>query len=230
MFEGVPIKDRVFSAPSQDTENQNKIMIAELNEFLAHAAPVMEWPEGLHVKIFENVRQSTSVQRAQKNWEGLTLMGVAASFLLLLSLGWNAAPNLRRRAAVTIPTVPIAVASSLTTAAPLADIPAVPLPEAGLTPIALGTASSSTTPSVPAAPLRRREVRHSRARKPARRPRMGDHFVAQDRVVGMAKGMAKKTSTKKPPLRRPAQPTTTSEVMQPADMRSTPVKRITDLK
>ncbi len=74
------------------SDNLGKAMMAELNAFLA-SAPAVERPDGFYGKVYENVRQSASVARARKNWEGLSLAGIAAAFVGLVALGWFAAPD-----------------------------------------------------------------------------------------------------------------------------------------
>jgi hypothetical protein len=195
-------------------ENLSGDLIAELNAFLAHA-PVMERPDGLHVRILENMRHSASAERARKNWEGLTLAGVAAGLVLLLAFGWFAAPSRPR---------PLAAAG---TPAVRAAAPAV-LPEAS----ALRVASESLRPvgltmhtaSVPRQLVARgqRFVRHRRPK-----PTIQDDLVARDVVMSTIR-----RSAAKPWPTRSAQPTTTSELIQPPAMRSAPakIKIITDLK
>ena len=88
----------VYSLPSQPlpAEDLGRNIIAELNSFLAHA-PVVERPEALPVRIFQTVRASRGVERARKNWEGWALAGVAATLVLLVALGWFAAPTTPHR-------------------------------------------------------------------------------------------------------------------------------------
>jgi hypothetical protein len=206
-----PVDRRVFPQ-SAHPEVLGRNMMAELNEFLAHA-PVVNRPDGLHVRVFENVRQSVSVERARKNWEGLTLAGVAAVFLCLLSLGWYAAPNLPRRAAVS-------------EARPAIAVPATILPERAPVDMASGATlqpaafKTATPPSVPAP----RALSRSRRIAPARGLRIDDDLVAQDQIVRTAKGSIRI------PARAPTRSTTTAELIQPAAIRSAPIKHITDLK
>jgi hypothetical protein len=208
---------------SASGQNLSGNLIAELNAFLAHA-PAVERPEGLHVRIFENVRHSASVERARNNWEGLTLAGIAASLVMLMALGWSAGPHRPRQLAITAanpsanpivqtatPTAPPEVASAFTASSE------------SLHPVGL---TMHAAISAPGAPLRLASGRHRLVRLHRRPvPRLQDDLVAQDEVTSRVR----QTATK-PLSTRLAQPTTTSELVQPPAIRSAPIKIITDLK
>lgn len=206
------------SARPRDGETLSRSMMVELNAFLAHA-PVVERPDGLHLKIFENVRHSVGVARARKNWEGLTLAGVASSFLLLLSLGWYAAPPLARRASASQPERVALPVATLKKSVPISS----PAPPAGvgLLPVSLETQTADAVPPHPAARYPRRTNHSRRFRR--------DDFVAVDSVVRLARQTPGKSISPKAARR------TASELVQPAGIRreqiaSAPIKHITDLK
>lgn len=204
-------------APSRrrvSDQNLGKDLIAELNVFLAHA-PVMERPEGLHVRIFENVRHSVGVERARKNWEGLTLAGVAASLVVLMALGWFAGPN-RPRSVATVPQ------SGVLAAPPQAVPSAQSVDGANVRPVVLAMQTSGV-------PMRLATQRRHLVRRPHRRLALiQDDLVAQDHVVQSEPRSAEKLLSNN--IFRRAQPTTTSELIRPAAIRSAPIKIITDLK
>ena len=206
---GVPQTERSASLLRENGENLGKNVIAELNAFLAHA-PIVERPETLPVKIFQTVRSSRGVERARKNWEGLTLLGVAVSFLLLLSLGWYAAPDLPRR--VVTSTADSATPPATGAVQPLSVTPAA-VAEVDLSSIVLESRTSSVS-------VRLGKLHRARSVATRRQQPLQDDFIAQDRVVRSAQGLPSKLS----------QSRTTSELIQPAAIRSAPIKKITDLK
>jgi len=195
-------------------QNLSGNLIAELNAFLAHA-PVMERPEGLHLRIFENMRHSVSAERARKNWESLTLAGVAASVLVLMALGWFAGPN-RPRQVATAAGTPVVRA---TAPAALAKVSSLRVAPESLQTVGL-TMETSSAPRKLAARRHRLVPRHRRIK-----PSIQDDLVAQDEVMSTARRPAAK-----PWPTRSSQPTTTSQLMQPPAIPSGPVKIITDLK
>ena len=192
--------------------------IAELNDFLAHA-PTVEPPEGLHVRIFENMRHSANAERARKNWEGLALAGVAASLVFLIAFGWYAGPNRPRQGAS-------ATASRVAQPAPLGALPesssVLRVAPETLKTVGLVMETSSVPASVP---LRRVTRRHSVHRHRRLSPRIQDEYVAQDEVTRAVRQPGSHSLSVKT-----VQPTTTSELIRPPAMRSSPVKIITDLK
>jgi hypothetical protein len=196
----------------------SKHLIFELNAFLAHA-PVVERPDGLYVKWFENVRQSVHVDRARKNWEGLTLAGVAASLLLLMLLGWYAGPGPSREVAKSSASARPAAAVSGTASGVSA---AATLPEDGLRSVGLKMATPSASRNLGAghARLVRRETRVESG--------MQDEVIAQDHVTKVVRRTVSKGWSAPP-----SQPTA-SELVEPAAIRSAPksapIKIITDLK
>ena len=198
-----------------NSENLSGNLIAELNAFLAHA-PVMERPEGLHLRIFENVRHSASVERARKNWESLTLASVAASLSLLMVLGWYAGPSRPRQ---------LAIAAQATIAQPAAPVSvpeltsALPVPQENVKPVGL-TMQTAGAPLKLASSRQRLVRRHRRIQ-----PRIEDDLVAQDEVSRTVR-----RSAAKPLVARSTSATTTSELIPPAPIRSAPIKIITDLK
>jgi len=198
-------------------QNLSGTLIAELNAFLAHA-PVMERPEGLHIRILENMRHSASAERARKNWESLTLAGVAASLVLLVALGWYAGPNRPRQVATAVAT-PVVRAAAPAAMAKVSSLRVAPesLQTVGLT--------METTMETSSPPLQL-PVRHRSGRRRRRiQPSIQDDLVAQDEVMSPVR-----QSAAKPWPRRSSPPTTTSELMQAPAIRSAPVKIITDLK
>jgi hypothetical protein len=203
-------------------QNLSGNFIAELNDFLAHA-PVVERPDGLHVRILENVRHSASVERARKNWEGLTLAGVAAGLALLIAFGWSAGPSRSRQHGVAA-TSPIMHATAPATP----EISSIPVSLESLKPVGLTMQSPDNLSSHPLklAAQRQRVVRHHRRRL----PRMEDNFVAQDEVSKTVRPPAPKAFAAKSAQTKSALTTTTSELIQPPAMRSAPIKIITDLK
>jgi hypothetical protein len=195
-------------------QNLSGNLIAELNAFLAHA-PVMERPEGLHVRILENMRHSVSAERARKNWESLTLAGVAASLLMLMALGWYAGPNRPRPVATAVGTPVVRAAAPSTRA----EVPSLRVAPESFETVGLTMETSS-------APRKLAGRRHHLGRGHRRiKPSMPDDLVAQDEVMSTVRRPAAK-----PWPTRSSQPTTTSELRQPPAMRSAPVKIITDLK
>jgi hypothetical protein len=212
-------------------QNLSGNLIAELNAFLAHA-PVMERPEGLHVRILENMRHSASAERARKNWESLTLAGVAASVVMLIALGWYAGPKRPRQAATAAgtPVVHAAGTPAMRAAAPpvmraatprvLADVSSLRAAPESLQTVGL-TMETSSAPLKLAA-RRHRFVRGHRRIQPSMQQ---DDLVAQDEVMNKVRQPAAK-----PWPTRSSQPATTSELRQPPAIRSAPVKIITDLK
>jgi hypothetical protein len=195
-------------------QNLSGNLIAELNAFLAHA-PVMERPEGLHVRILENMRHSASAERARKNWESLTLAGVAASLVMLIALGWYAGPNRSRQAATAARTPVVRAAAP----AARAEGSSLRVETESLQTVGLKMETSS-------APLKLAARRHRfvRRHRPIQ-PGVQDDLVAQDEVMSTVQRPAAK-----PWPMRSSQPTTTSDLMQPRAMRSAPVKVITDIK
>jgi hypothetical protein len=192
-------------------QNLSGNLIAELNAFLAHA-PVMERPEGFHVRILENMRHSVSAERARKNWESLTLAGVAASLVMLIALGWYAGPN-RPRQVATVVGPPVVRA-----AAP-AEVSSLRVAPESLQTVGL-TMETSSAPLKLAARRHRLVRRHRRIQSTTQ-----DDLVAQDEVMSTVR----RPSAKAWPTRS-SPPTTTSELRQPLAMRSAPIKVITDLK
>jgi len=206
-------------------QNLNKNLIAELNAFLAHA-PVVKRPEGLHVRILENVRHSVSVERARKNWEGLTLAGIAAGFIGLLALGWFAAPGHSQPQSQSHATNVSPARISAAVAKPEVTVPTTAFAESrpsastvNLRPVVLETRTSAISAPRP-----------SRTRAP-RRPLVEntfeDTFIAQDHVVNR--------SARRIPGKTAPAAATTSELVRPAGIRgpvtqSAPIKIITDLK
>jgi hypothetical protein len=196
-------------------QNLSGNLIAELNAFLAHA-PVMERPEGFHVRILENMRHSVSAERARKNWESLTLAGVAASLLMLLALGWYAGPNRPRPVATAVRTPVVRAAAP----AARAEVSSLRVAPESLQTVGLTMETSS-------APLKLAARRHHLGRGRRRiKPSMPDDVVAQDEVMSTVR----RPAAAKPWPTRSSQPTTTSELRQPLAMRSAPIKIITDLK
>jgi len=214
----------------QSDQDLSKDLIAELNAFLAHA-PVVEPPDALHFKIFENVRNSAGAESARKNWEGLTLAGVAAGLLMLLALGWNAAPD-RARRSVTASRQAGVQADSAAVATPASFHPALSggTGLASAKPVALETHQSSVPLQLASAKPRLR----SRFR---RQRQIQDDLIAHDRVARVAMLSAKRFSSNT--SSKPA-PTATSALIPPvpvrslsipaAARRSAPIKIITDLR
>jgi hypothetical protein len=214
----------------QSDQDLSKDLIAELNAFLAHA-PVVEPPDALHFKIFENVRNSAGAESARKNWEGLTLAGVAAGLLMLLALGWNAAPD-RARRSVTASRQAGVQADSAAVATPASFHPALSggTGLASAKPVALETHESSVPLQLASAKPRLR----SRFR---RQRQIQDDLIAHDRVARVAMLSAKRFSSNT--SSKPA-PTATSALIPPvpvrslsipaAARRSAPIKIITDLR
>jgi len=214
----------------QSDQDLSKDLIAELNAFLAHA-PVVEPPDALHFKIFENVRNSAGAESARKNWEGLTLAGVAAGLLMLLALGWNAAPE-RTRRSVTASRQTGVQSDSAAVATPASFHPALSggTGLASAKPVALETHQSSVPLQLASAKPRLR----SRFR---RQRQIQDDLIAHDRVARVATLSAKRFSSNT--SSKPA-PTATSALIPPVPVRSlsipaatgrsAPIKIITDLR
>ena len=214
----------------QSDQDLSKDLIAELNAFLAHA-PVVEPPDALHFKIFENVRNSAGAESARKNWEGLTLAGVAAGLLMLLALGWNAAPD-RARRSVTASRQTGVQADSAAVATPASFHPALSggTGLASAKPVALETQE----PSVPLQLASAKPRLRSRFR---RQRQIQDDLIAHDRVARVATLSAKRFSSNT--SSKPA-PTATSALIPPVPVRSlsipaatgrsAPIKIITDLR
>ena len=203
-------------------QNLSGNLIAELNAFLAHA-PVMEHTEGLHLRILENMRHSASAERARKNWESLTLAGVAASVVMLIALGWYAGPN-RPRQVATAAGTPVARSAGtpvMRAAAPvaLAEPASLRVAPESLQTVGL-TMETSSAPRKLAARRHRLVRRHRRIQ-----PSTQDDLVAQDEVMNKGRQPAAK-----PWPARSSQPATTSEMRQPPALRSAPIKVISDLK
>lgn len=203
--------------------NLGKSLIAELNAFLAHA-PAVERPDGLHVRIFENVRNSVSVERARRNWEGFALAGVAASLLMLMALGWYAGPNRPPVAAAAAPPV---VQSAASVALKTASLTPVVAPEKVNLPVMVAQVSR-----VPVRMASERFVERHRRREARVEAPQQDNLVAQDQVVRTESAAATRvlSSTFSKPAPARTAPTTTSELVRPASMRPAPIKIITDLK
>ena len=206
-------------------EMPSKSMMVELNAFLAHA-PVVERPDGLHVKIFENVRHSAGVARARKNWQGLTLAAVAAGFLLLLSLGWYAAPDRPQR---TTAGGPVPAASPVAAAAVKERAPSAPPARVRLMPASLETQTAATISAPSSTARAHRSVQGQRLRY--------DDFVAEDRVVRFARQTPNNPTLAKvaPKIAPNVAPRIASELTRPTALQSArmapaPIKRITDLK
>jgi hypothetical protein len=222
--------EQLRSRRRQSDQDLSKDLIAELNVFLAHA-PVVEPPEGLYVRIFENVRNSAGAERARKNWESLTLAGVAASLMLLLALGWYAAPDRARRSAVASRR-PGVQAESAAVARPASFHSALAggTGLASAKSVALETHESSV-PLQLASAKRRVDSRVRRQRQ------IQDDLIAQDHVARVAPLLGKKFFSKT--VSKPA-PTTSSALIPPAPLRSAltpaatrksaPIKIITDLR
>ena len=228
------LRRRLGSGP-----NLSGHLIAELNAFLAHA-PVVERPDGLHVRIYENVRQSAGVKRAQKNWEGLTLAGVAASLVLLTALGWYAAPERPKAESreQSMLAAPVAIRP--------AAIPPVAIqdPSSGPTITSAIASSSASSPSAsiptqsilipsasaPVVPVRLAAVRHRLgSTRSHRKLRLVDDLVARDQVSHVNPAPARQVSSADS-APRPATAATTSELVRPPAIRSSPIRIITDLK
>ena len=75
--------------PPTTSADWGKLVGAEVTAFLAKT-PRTEQGEYFSTKVLNNIRASKSVNQLRTHWEGLTLLGVAASFLLLLYIGWQA--------------------------------------------------------------------------------------------------------------------------------------------
>jgi hypothetical protein len=105
-------------------ENLNKNMIAEVNQFLAHA-PSVEPDESFSARMLEDFQLSKGLERVRKNWEALTLLGIAVSFVVLVSVGWYAAPTRPRFVAAEMPASPTHDSASVIKAA---FVPAVSSP------------------------------------------------------------------------------------------------------
>jgi len=250
--QSLPSQPLPMVLPIERREDLGKDIIAELNSFLAHA-PVVERPETLPVRIFQTMRASRGVERARKNWEGWTLAGVAASLVLLMVLGWYAAPNALHRSAAMVErpsqdrpaTITAPTVTSARSSGPLLPLAQVSLKSLVLTPQALMSKQLPT---------------HNRRRE---RRSLENNFTAVDQVrnvgrfsnkiapaltapVSTTAGSISRASIK--PARnasevlqsaamRPAQnvapvrPVTGErDVLKSAPGKSAPIKRITDLK
>jgi len=238
--------EQIRSRRRQSDQDLSKDLIAELNVFLANA-PIVERPEGLYVRIFENVRNSAGAERARKNWESLTLAGVAASLLALIALGWNAAPDRVRRSAVAPHRMAAAQvggkAESVAFAKSTLFRPQLSKGSglASAMPVALET-------QVPTAPLQLASAKRRIGSQISPAQHTQDDVIAEDhvsRVSPPAKKFSSDKLSKTAPKRffsdmlSKAAPTTTSELVPPKrpsaqspveKPKSAPIKIITDLR
>ena len=214
----------------QSDQDLSKDLIAELNAFLAHA-PVVEPPDALHFKIFENVRNSAGAERARKNWESLTLAGVAASLMVLLALGWYAAPVRARRSVTASRQTGVQGESS-----------AIARPASFHSSVADGTGLASAKTIVLEAhessvPLQFASAKRHVGSRVRRQSLTQDDLIALDHVARVAPLSGKKflsrTISKSAPTTASAliPPTPLRSVSIPAEARkSGPIKIITDLR
>ena len=88
---------RDIRVPSIDTKSNNdedwcKVVSAEVTAFLAQA-PRLEPRRFFPVEIASGIRHSPIAERVRHRWEGLTLLGVASSIVMLLFIHWIAGPS-----------------------------------------------------------------------------------------------------------------------------------------
>lgn len=209
--ETTPVKSEPAWPVTEGDASLSRHLIFELNAFLAHA-PTVERPDGLYIKWFESVRQTVTVERARKNWEGLTLVGVAASLVLLMLLGWYAGPAPSGdRLRVSEAQADSRLASGTT------------LPEGGLRSVVLKAPRSNAARDFAAGQAR------SIRRESTAASRVQDDRIAPDQVIKVVRRTVSKGWSS-----QPGQLATTSELVQPAAIqlapKSAPIKIITDLK
>ncbi len=217
----VPISEQQQLLRLGNEENLNKNMIAEVNAFLAHA-PAVEPEESLPAKILEDLRHSRGFERVRKNWEGLTLLGIAVSVVVLVSVGWYAAPAHPRRTviAMSATTFTPAVTSTATSmATPTLAVPpaATPLMSVAMRPDSKSVALEAHKPArMPMMGSVHRPKYHLNHRWLSRhKPVLRDNLIARDSVARANGGLLKR-------------PHTSPSV--PSIVGSAPIKKITDLK
>ena len=212
----------------ESDQGMSKNLIAELNLFLAHA-PVVERPEPLQAML-KTLRHSKSMERARKNWENLTLVGIAASLVILIAVGWYAVPDRSRRevAANLRPSVLAAAPAAHQPAESASSVEPVSVKQASVVPATLAT----QTPSFPLKLASERRLLVAPAHR--RRLRIEEDLLARDHVVQTAQrsAMSSQPTSKLLSSQAPIsmQPATTSQLIRPAAIRSAPIQIITDLK
>lgn len=219
------------TAASNNNDNWNKLVGAEVTAFLAHA-PQLEPPS--FAGMFSEIRRSRIATPVRIRWEGLTLFGAAATILLLFYAGWHASP-----------THPRQPSPQTVQAAPS---PAVQPQDPGT----LHYVKNTRRALVPAAhdvPVRQAQVRTTKVpttkvrtsnSRPVSHFNRGDDLVAADTVVRI-RPEARKVSIPRPVppdskflISRTANPSKpvgmSSPPARPAQNRQVPIKKITDLK
>jgi hypothetical protein len=210
---------RPVSQARVSQENLNKNMIAEVNQFLAHA-PSVEPDESFSVKILLDSQLSKGLERVRQNWEALTLLSIAVSFVVLVSVGWYAAPTRPRFVATEMQASPTHDSASVVKAA---FVPAVSSPVVSpqiVPPLVSVAARLDPTPihahKPTAAPVHPLRVNRSRWYRPSRRRLdVRDNLIARDSIARVDGGQ----------LTRLHAPLSLKAPIGPA-----PIKKITDLK
>jgi hypothetical protein len=227
----VTVSEQAALARRENEENLGKNVIAELNAFLANA-PLVEPEESLPEKIFDDLRRSRGFARVRKNWEPLTLLGIAISFVVLVSVGWYAAPTRPRHAAnATSATV---FAPAVAPTATSINTPTFATPTLAAPPVTGPLMSVAMRPDPKSAPIAARmPVRMPPARMPrtgpvrrspyspkhhwhsSSKPLFRDNLIARDSIA-----RANSSLVNRPPTRPPVR----------AAIGPAPIKKITDLK
>ncbi len=208
----VPISEPEQSPRFGNEGNLNKNMIAEVNAFLAHA-PAVEPEESLPVKILEDLRHSRGFERVRKNWEALTLLGIAVSFVVLVTVGWYAGPTRPRQAPTETATTPQVAVPQVV--APVIVAPQIATP---VTPVASRLDLKSVvleTQKSTMAPVHRIIYRRNNHLPSRRKLAVRDNLIARDKIARVNGSL----------LNRPHTQPSIATTIGPA-----PIKKITDLK
>jgi hypothetical protein len=194
------MKEQTPMSRRKNEGNFGKYEMVELNAFLANA-PKFDRREMFPSKILKDLRHTKGFAGARNHWKGLSLLGGACSVVVLLSMSWSAA-SARSQVAGKVPVVPISTKTTLNLAAPRRSLAG----KAGFNSVAFDIRMPSNATG------QRLRSRHGLG--------SGDGLIAQDRSLHADGGFFNKPNP---------QPSAASSI-QPAAIKPTTIKKITDLK